>query len=115
MKILIFNVAFCIVCNILIGCHSNGFQEDEVITQLDITLISPKGIRIANSVEELTKMLSSSNTQPINGPITITKIVYNWGNVVAPRSESIKKQKAAIYYKTLTGEVGVYFVEISRS
>ena len=115
MKKVFLSIAFGAVCNFLVGCNSNGFQEDKVVAQSDISLVSPKGVRIANSVDELAKMPLSSNGLPVSTPITITKIVYNWENVEAPDVEPTGSQRATIHYKTSTGEKGVYFVEVGRS
>lgn len=108
-------VAVLLGCSLLGGCHSG----DELPAEDSLSLVSPTGVRIANSLKDLEKADVLKNKH--HDKITITKITYGWEPDGPPEDKVLAEKNGAtitrtsVYYKTSVGEEGVYWIEIVSS
>lgn len=112
MKRYSLRVAVLLGGGLLGGCHSGN----ELPAEDNLSLVSPAGVRIANSLKDLEKADVLTNKH--DGKITITKITYGWepngpseDKVLAERNGATVT-RANVYYKTAKGEDGIYWIEI---
>ncbi len=112
MKRQLLLVTVLLGCSLLEACHSGN----ELTAEDNLSLVSPSGVRIANSLNDLKKADVLTNKH--DDKITITKITYGWEpdgppeNKVQTEKDGATVTRANVYYKTSTGEDGIYWIEI---
>jgi hypothetical protein len=105
-------VAVLLGGSVLGGCHSS----DELPAEDNLSLVSPTGVRIANSLKDLEKADVLTNKH--DNKITITKITYGWEPNGPPEEKLLSEKNGAtitranVYYKTSVGEEGIYWIEV---
>jgi hypothetical protein len=91
--------------------------ETEKALDESLSLVSPDGVRIANSLEDLSQFNFANPQHSAVGKLTVTKITYGY-EPGAPAEENLptgyKRTLANIHYKTSAGEKGTYWVEVVR-
>lgn len=115
MKKLVFILIACVVGSFTSGCSSDAFQEDRIVAQPNLSLVSPEGVRIANSLDDLANLPYMDNGKIVDAPVRITKIEYSWDRNTTPFMESIRYEKgtaiqALIHYTTATGKPGQWVI-----
>ncbi|PRY35471.1 hypothetical protein CLV58_11456 [Spirosoma oryzae] len=105
-------VAVLLGGSLLGGCHSG----DKLTAEDNLSLVSPTGVRIANSLKDLEKADVLTNKH--DGKITITKITYGW-EPNGPLEDKAWAEKngstitrANVHYRTSKGADGIYWIEI---
>lgn len=94
------------------GCHSGN----DLPAEDSLSLVSPTGVRIANSLTDLEKADVLTNKH--DSKITITKITYGWESGGPLKDKALAEKNGAtvtranVYYKTAKGEDGIYWIEI---
>ncbi|WP_128546258.1 hypothetical protein [Larkinella soli] len=108
-----------------LACSKPFPPASQKIGQRRLQLVSPDGVRIANSIEELKSRIESSgigwddnrgeNPRMLE-PITITKITYGQEKGSPPlpptMGQKVKVTLANVHYKTSTGKKAVYWLSI---
>ncbi len=98
--------------SVLAECHSS----DELPAEDSLSLVSPTGVRIANSLKDLEKADVLTNKH--DDKITITKITYGWEPDGPPEDKVLAEKNGAtvtranVYYKTSKDKDGIYWIEI---
>lgn len=92
----------------------------DVALQENLPLVSPSGVRIADSLEDLTEADFLTQRHGVGNAITVTKITYGWEHGAPPQDKAWAEKAGAsvtlanIHYKTSKGEKGTYWMEVVR-
>jgi len=112
MKKLVSILIACVVGSFTFGCSSNAIQEEKIVSQPSLSLVSPEGTRIANSLDELASLPFTKDR-----PVTITKIDYRqpFAFMTSTRPDERTATQAIVHYRSAEGKLGQFIIEMPKS